>query len=288
MAEAQLPGMKEHPRQTLLRERLVPGEVAVLVVAGEREAEVRQVDADLVRAAGAELGLEQRQRRLVVAEDPLPVERGHGLAAHRVVDAHPALALAGRELVQGESHDALLVPPAAAHEHEVALVDLPLAQRGVQRGQRRTGLGDQQQPRGVAVQAVDELQEAGGGTRGPQAFDQAVGDAAAAVHREARRLVHRQHRLVLEHDRQRLCRAGRRRRTTLGRRGPDGRDAHRVSQDEACVGADAPAVHPDFPGAQDAVQVALRHTLEDAGEEVVDALAGRRVADFDLPYAFLA
>ena len=45
---------------------LIPREVAVLVVAGEREAEMREMHADLVRAARQQLRLEQRERRIVV------------------------------------------------------------------------------------------------------------------------------------------------------------------------------------------------------------------------------
>ena len=56
--------MQEHPFQSLPRERLVPREIAVLVVAGQRKSQVREVHADLVRAPRLELGFEQRLRRI--------------------------------------------------------------------------------------------------------------------------------------------------------------------------------------------------------------------------------
>src|SRR6266511_5810093 len=56
MRERKPPCVQEHAFQTLLRERAVPREIAVLVVAGERKAQMREMHADLVRAAGLELG----------------------------------------------------------------------------------------------------------------------------------------------------------------------------------------------------------------------------------------
>ena len=76
------------------RERLVPREIAVLVVAGQRKAEVRQVHADLVRAPGLELGFEQRDRRVGLRPRLDAPEDGPRDAAV-AVDAHAPLALAG-------------------------------------------------------------------------------------------------------------------------------------------------------------------------------------------------
>ena len=135
---------------------------------------------------------------------------------------------------------------------------------------------------------MDELEEAGVGPGGTQALDQAVTDAAAAVDGESRRLVHRDQRVVLEHDGQRARRPGRCRCTDLGRGGPDRRDPHRVAPGQARVRAHAPSVDPDLAGTEDPVQMALRDSLQDPGEEVVDALADGVIADFDLPHTFLA
>jgi len=67
---------------------------------------------------------------------------------------------------------------------------------------------------------------------------------------------------------------GRRRRTVVGRFGrTHGGYAHLVSVGNAHVGFGPLAVDPDLPGAQDPVDQALRHALELAEQEVVDALA---------------
>ena len=65
---------------------------------------MRQVDADLVRAAGLELGFEQRERRIGVGPDvAAPEDRARELAV-RSLDAHAALAVAGRRTcVSGRS-----------------------------------------------------------------------------------------------------------------------------------------------------------------------------------------
>src|SRR5207253_10558730 len=56
MRQRQSPGVQEHPLQALFRKRLVPGEVAVLVVARQRKSEMRQMHADLMSAPGRKLG----------------------------------------------------------------------------------------------------------------------------------------------------------------------------------------------------------------------------------------
>ena len=78
-----------------------------------------------------------------------------------LLDAHAPLAFLRRELVQRQPHAALFVAPAAAHQHQVALVEAALAQLLVQPDQRRALLGDQQDARRFAVEPVHELQEFG-------------------------------------------------------------------------------------------------------------------------------
>ena len=51
--------------------------------------------------------------------------------------------------------------------------------------------------------------------------------------------------------------------------------------DEPGVGVGPTLVDPDFARADDAVDVGLRHALEQLDEEVVEALAGRILADED-------
>src|SRR5687767_5567179 len=107
---------------------------------------MREMDPDLMRAAGQELGLEQREWRIVIAPGLDASERRRSIATEVVIDAHAPLAFACRELVQREAHGALLVAPITLHQHEIALVDFAIAQLAVKLRQRRTALGNDQQP----------------------------------------------------------------------------------------------------------------------------------------------
>ena len=62
MRERDLLRVQEHALESLPCELAVPREVAVLVVAGEREAEMREMHTNLVRTSRAQLRLEQRKR----------------------------------------------------------------------------------------------------------------------------------------------------------------------------------------------------------------------------------
>jgi hypothetical protein len=48
------------------------------------------------------------------------------------------------------------------------------------------------------------------------------------------------------------------------------------------------AVHPDLAGPQQPINVALRHALQDANQEVVDALPGFCLANLQLGDCFVA
>ena len=152
-----------------------------------------------------ELRFEQRHRRIVAR--PCPDAAEHRLRnAPLTVDAHAPLAFAGHEALERELDPAHRVAPLAAHQHVVALVDLTIAQLRMEARQRRTLLGDEQHAGRVAVEPVHELEKACVGSGVAQPLDDAELDAAAAVHREARRLVERDQRIVLVEDwRQRHC-----------------------------------------------------------------------------------
>ena len=164
MREADAVRMQKHPFEALLREGAIPGEVAVLVVAGERESEMREMDADLVRTARQELGVEKRERRQMSGPGLHAAEhRVRGTAARR----HPraALALARDPRLERELDIAHGVAPFATDEHEIALLDGSLAQLRVERGERRALSRDQDHAGSVAVETVDELKDASGRAR---------------------------------------------------------------------------------------------------------------------------
>src|SRR5439155_5920955 len=62
MRQREAPRVQEHPFETLLRQRFVPGEVTVLVVPCQRKIEMREMNADLMRAAGVQFGFEHAHR----------------------------------------------------------------------------------------------------------------------------------------------------------------------------------------------------------------------------------
>ncbi len=72
------------------------------------------------------------------------------------------------------------------------------------------------------------------------------------------------------------------------RGGAHRRHADDVADDQPRVRSDAPLVHPYLAAAQDPVDMALGNALQHAGEEIVDALAGRVVADGEPVHSILA
>src|SRR6266568_6569431 len=67
MPELQFPGVQKHALQALLRQSAVELEVAVLVITRDRKSEMREMDADLMGAAGQQL----RRKQRVIADFPL-------------------------------------------------------------------------------------------------------------------------------------------------------------------------------------------------------------------------
>ena len=274
MREADPVRVQEHPLEPLARERLVPREVAVLVVAGEREAEVRQMDADLVGASGVELGVEQADRRIGVRPAVQPPKHGSREAACGV-DPDAALAVAGHVGRQRQLDLAHRVAPFAPHEHRIALVDRAVAQLRVQAHEREALLCDQQHAGRVAIEPMDELEERRRRARAADALDDAERDAAAAVDGEPSRLVERDQCVVLEQNRRQCsARCGRRRPAATRRRRADRWNSQLIADVQARIRPDAVPVHSDLAAAEDPVDVTLRHALEDLGEVIVDALAG--------------
>ena len=132
---------------------------------------------------------------------------------------------------------------------------------------------------------MDELEEARLRSCRAQSLDDAVRDAAATVDGDTRGLVDDHQVLVLMQNRQSL--AGERRGSarcavSRRRRGAHRRDANPIAGGEPGVRPRPPAVHPDFAGPDDPVDMATRHALQDPDEEIVQALAGRLVADLEL------
>ncbi|MOA29978.1 hypothetical protein D3C78_1510260 [compost metagenome] len=99
------------------------------------------------------------------------------------------------------------------------------------------------------------------------------------MHGHAGRLVDYQQRLVLVHDRE----IGAGHHLAVGRLGgeADRRNAQFVALLQALHRVGTALVHADLAGADDAVNMAFRHALEQAGQVVVQALIGTVFVDGD-------
>lgn len=129
---------------------------------------------------------------------------------------------------------------------------------------------------------MHEFEEFRARARLPELLDHAERDAAAAVHGDAGRLVDHEHRVVFEqHVELRGRHDGRVGAREVGRRHAHGRHAHDVAEREPVLRIDAPLVHAHFAAAQDPVNMAFRHALADAQQEIVDPLTGCTFVDLD-------
>ena len=188
------------PRASAAIER----EVAVLGIASDGVAGIGEMDTDLVRASGLQGHVEQAE-----AGEPLrhAHQRDRAPAALVVVADDPdmATAVAQQILAQGDIDDLQPLGPGAGDERRIGLADRPLrqsrAQVVLQRHQRRPGLGEEQQPRGLLVEPMDQL-EKHARARPAQLLDHAEAFAAAAVDGDARGLVDAEQRLVFVDDRE--------------------------------------------------------------------------------------
>src|SRR5215475_9151435 len=95
--------------------------------------------------------------------------------------AHPALTFRRQVAVQRQAHMLLTAGPASLHEHEVPLADRASADLGVYPCECAALLCKEQHARGVAIQAMDELQESRVRALCPHSLDHTHADAAATM-----------------------------------------------------------------------------------------------------------
>jgi hypothetical protein len=169
-----------------------PAAPAVGVVAHHRVPHAGQVDADLVRPTAVQLCPEEvgrgvpRETHEVRLGRPSATDDGHALSVSRVAADRGV----DGELVRQD------VPP---RERRVAAGDASLGDRPAQGAVRRVGLGDEEQPRGVLVEPVDDpgalLRRVGVRRHFRAARDERVHErpgpvARRGVHHHPGRLVH--------------------------------------------------------------------------------------------------
>src|SRR5712692_398975 len=274
MVEYQFGRVQEHALEPLLPELAVELEPSVFVVPCYREPQVGELDPNLMSTSGQEL----RRKQGVIAEKPLSSEYGLGFAAFSM-HADPPLAGAGQIFLEWQADATPVLLPDALYERKVMFADLSFAKRRVQRSQRRALLGEDEQTGSFPVEAVRELQEFQLRPGGAKLLDDPEAHPASTMDCEPSGLVHDEERVVLEDDRRQRGRS-RHQRSSTDRRAQRG-NPDSVTRPQAIGRVHASAVHPDLTGAQDAVDMAARHALADAQQEVVHALAFASAVDLD-------
>src|SRR5688572_31510476 len=114
MRDNRLRRVQEHALQSLAGEVLVERKVAVLVIAGDRKAQMGEMDPYLMCPAGLQLGFEEA----VILPSPLQAKhgvRGRPFPAY----THPALAGLQKVLVEGQLDVALRIAPSSLNQSEV-------------------------------------------------------------------------------------------------------------------------------------------------------------------------
>ena len=167
----------------------------------------------------------------------------------------------------------------ASGQSEITLVYPLLSQRLVQQGKHAAPLCDEETPRGITIEPVDQFDPARAGSGRTQTLDDAEIEPAAAVHRPTGRLVQHDQSVVFVQNRAvhgSLLRLGRR----LPRPGihhPHRRNPHDITRSQTVVLSHAAAVDPNFATTQQSVNPRARNAFETERQEVVDTLPGSRL-----------
>src|SRR5450830_656366 len=135
VGERDLMGVQEHAlegatRAVGLQQGAVEGKIAVFIVASDGEARRRQVDADLMRAAGLQFRFQQGEVVIFIQQCKHRV-RWQAIGLH----SHPALAFGRRIFMQRQLHMLARIFPVARHHHQITLVRHTVAHLLMQIGQ---------------------------------------------------------------------------------------------------------------------------------------------------------
>ena len=161
-----------------------------------------QVNSNLVRSTRREADAKERATR----EELEQLELGHGVTGNGGVerDAGGVAPVAADRRFDSSSPRAR----PAAHEREIFPHELPAAQEALQPAMGLVGAGDDEEPRGVAVESMDDprprrIAPARDGVREESVDERAVRVPGRRVDDDAGRLVDDEEILVLVHDAQR-------------------------------------------------------------------------------------
>ena len=168
---------------------------AVELVADQRQADVREVGADLVLAAGQRHGLDQAVAGAAPEHPPARLRRQPARARQHL--DRDALARGQRQRLVDQ---ALVVGRGADAHREVALVHLAAFERALHACRGCQVPGHHDDPAGLTVQAVRRVQLLVGIALAEELRQRVEVVLGRRVHREQRRLVDHQQRLVLIDD----------------------------------------------------------------------------------------
>ena len=208
MREHEPRGVQKRPLEMRDRAQVAghaPVDAAVERVADDRMADRAQVHADLVRAAGVDRHLRERQRRRRTAR-----ARTMRVTASRLRRARADIFLRFDRIAADRRVDAPARLHLAPDERDVFLLDLAIVELPRQLLVRRVVLGDDHQPRRAAIEPVHDARPllAADAAEIVDVMEQRVDQRAARVpgrrmHDHARRLVDDDEVAVLVEDRQR-------------------------------------------------------------------------------------
>jgi hypothetical protein len=237
---------------------------------------MRGMHADLVGAPREKVGMQH------AVSAHMAHEHEHG-ARREAAACHLDASIAARKqvLLQGYVDFAPSFGEATLHQERINLAHRALADGGMKRDQGAALLGQQQDARGIAVEPVHQLEVFEPWPRQSHLFDDAAGNAAAAMHGDPGRLVDGEQVIVFAHD-GRLKAGGRpgRRKHRVALRNPYGRNPHPVADLHAIGGIDPSAIDPDLTGTHEAIDVLAGHALQHLEQHIVDTLPRDRLVGF--------
>jgi len=272
--------MKKEPLQAQGLSRLQGSRIGVLWISQNGMAPRLEMNANLVGASGERLALQKRDGLLTGSAHPQQANAGGTDLALRI-GPNPTLAVGRQGLEEGRLNQlAARLPPGSHHQGKVALAHPPLPQQSVQMEQRPALGGEHEQPRGLPIQPMGQLQigvRAGGTKR----LHQPQIDPTASMDGQSRRLIHHQQPIMLVDHRQLECNAiglglpGQNRplRLLLWGGHPHGRNSNGLAEDQARIGLNPPPVDPHLARADHAIDPGFGDPFEDPQQKVIHTLA---------------
>ena len=187
--------MQKEPFQPLAAHFLVKRRFTVLIVTGDRMTGMQGVHADLVSSTCDWTALDQgRFGKLTHDAEP-----GFGGLA---IGTDPYYPFTGLQIVfaQRRINHLDVSLPLATHQRQILLAHRFDPQLFMQAAQGAAFFGNQQYTRGVAIQSMNQLEEAGFRPQGAQPFDNSKAQPAATVYCHAGGLIQHDHGIVFEQD----------------------------------------------------------------------------------------